>query len=117
MQISNNGGEAVDIVLRLYSQPTEFGYLSSQDALPYFDCILMDWEMPICDGIQATTTIRNTEARLNVARSLINGVTANARTEQQRKAIDAGMDRVVPKPFRVAELLTRIADFFKCEPS
>lgn len=75
----------------------------------------MDWEMPVCDGIQATKLIRKIEAQQNVSASLIIGVTANARAEQLQKARDAGMDEVVPKPFRVAELLGKIGGFL--EPS
>jgi CheY-like chemotaxis protein len=75
----------------------------------------MDWEMPVCDGIQATKMIREIEAQQSVSASLIIGVTANARAEQLQKARDAGMDWVVPKPFRVVELLSKIGDFL--EPS
>lgn len=117
VQISNHGGEAVDIVLQLHNQPAMFDSLPSADALPYIDCILMDWEMPVCDGIQATKTIREAESRLHAARSLILGVTVNARLEQQEKAIAAGMNGVVTKPCRVAELLAKIADFTDRESS
>ncbi|KAF2997093.1 Histidine kinase [Curvularia kusanoi] len=111
VQVSSNGGEAVDTILRKLNQPPQFNTLPSDDPLPYYDCILMDWEMPVCDGIQATKMIRKIEAQQDVSGSLIIGVTANARAEQVQKARDAGMDGVVPKPFRVAELLAKIADF------
>ncbi|KAJ4344278.1 hypothetical protein N0V95_006192 [Ascochyta clinopodiicola] len=106
---ANNGGEAIDTLLQLHSQPPEFGNAPLQDPpqLP-FDCILMDWEMPICDGLRATTRIRALETQTGSARNLIIGVTANAREEQIRFAIEAGMDTVVPKPFRVRELFERI---------
>lgn len=111
VQVSSNGGEAVDIMLRMYGRPSEYGTLPSEDILVYFDCILMDWEMPICDGIQATKIIRQIESQQAAARTLIIGVTANARAEQVAKAMEAGMDSVVTKPFRVAELLVRIGGF------
>jgi signal transduction histidine kinase/CheY-like chemotaxis protein len=110
VQISNHGGEAVDAILRLHDEPVEYGSLPPDDSLPHFDCILMDWEMPVCDGIQATKTIRRIETQRGAARSLIIGVTANARAEQIAKSIEAGMNSVLPKPFRVAELLAKIND-------
>ncbi|KAJ8116504.1 hypothetical protein OPT61_g2085 [Boeremia exigua] len=108
VQTSNHGGEAVDIILQKYGQPTRYNTAPPDDTLPYFDCILMDWEMPVCDGVQATRLIRSIEEQQGAARSLIIGITANARPEQIKKARDAGMDEVVPKPFRVAELLAKI---------
>ncbi|KAJ4984546.1 hsp90-like protein [Stagonosporopsis vannaccii] len=111
VQISSHGGEAVDIILRKHGQPAQYDTAPPDDALPYLDCILMDWEMPICDGIQATKQIRIIEQQQSAFRSLIIGITANARAEQIKKAREAGMDTVVPKPFRVAELLAKISAF------
>jgi signal transduction histidine kinase/CheY-like chemotaxis protein len=113
VQVSSNGGEAVDVILRKHGQPPRFDTLPSDDTLPHYDCILMDWEMPVCDGIQATKMIRKIEVQQSVSASLIIGVTANARAEQLQKARDAGMDEVVPKPFRVAELLGKISGFLE----
>jgi signal transduction histidine kinase/CheY-like chemotaxis protein len=113
VQVSSNGGEAVDAILRKHGQPPRFDTLPSDDTLPHYDCILMDWEMPVCDGIQATKMIRKIEAQQSASASLIIGVTANARAEQLQKARDAGMDEVVPKPFRVAELLGKIGGFLE----
>jgi CheY-like chemotaxis protein len=74
----------------------------------FFDCLLMDWEMPICEGLRATRRIRELEKSEGCKRNVIIGVTANARAEQIKMAMEAGMDRVVPKPFRVKELLGAI---------
>ncbi|KAH6642270.1 hypothetical protein C7974DRAFT_385149 [Boeremia exigua] len=111
VQVGNHGGEAVDIVLRRLGQATQYNTVLLDDQLPYLDCILMDWEMPICDGIKATKTIRSIEKEQGAERSLIIGITANVRSEQIERARDAGMDEVVPKPFRVAELLAKIRGF------
>ena len=85
--VANHGGEAVDILLQMHGCPTEYGSPLLEDTLLHFDCILMDWEMPICDGIQATKAIRNIELQQGTARNLIIGVTANARAEQIVRAI------------------------------
>ncbi|KAF2634409.1 hypothetical protein P280DRAFT_463610 [Massarina eburnea CBS 473.64] len=71
--------------------------------------ILMDWEMPIMNGLVATTNIRGLEREGKlVGRLPVIGVTANVRQQQICQAMDAGMDDVVSKPFRVAELMGRM---------
>jgi signal transduction histidine kinase/CheY-like chemotaxis protein len=71
--------------------------------------ILMDWEMPIMNGLTAVAKIRELEANgLLRGRVPVIGVTANVRQQQIQQAIGAGMDDVVGKPFRVAELLERM---------
>jgi signal transduction histidine kinase/AmiR/NasT family two-component response regulator len=110
VKISNNGGEAIDSVLHLYGEHMEYDTLLPESALAYFDCILMDWEMPVCDGLKATRRIRDLEVQLGKARNVIIGVTANARDEQIAMAIEAGMDTVVSKPFRFIELIKKIGE-------
>jgi CheY-like chemotaxis protein len=82
----------------------------SDDALPIeLSLILMDWEMPVMNGLTAVAEIRRLEADgLLNGRMPVIGVTANVRQEQIDMAIQAGMDDVVGKPFRVAELLVRM---------
>lgn len=95
MELSSHGREAVDAILQLHKQPVKYESLPPVVNLPHVDCILMDWEMPVADGIQATKTFRSTEAQ----QGLIIGITANARAEQIAKAIEAGMDSVLPQTF------------------
>jgi signal transduction histidine kinase/CheY-like chemotaxis protein/PAS domain-containing protein len=108
VRICNHGGEAVDSILRLHNRPLEFNTPIPDDNMTHFDCILMDWEMPVCDGIKASRKIRAIEAEGDKQRNVIIGVTANARAEQIAMAERAGMNSVIPKPFRVAELLAKI---------
>ena len=75
----------------------------------------MDWEMPVCDGVQATKAIRSIETQHGASRSLAIGITANARAGQIAKAIEAGMNLVLPKPFHVAELLLKISDLTRVD--
>jgi len=73
--------------------------------------ILMDWEMPIMNGLTAVSEIRKLEdTGLLKGRIPVIGVTANVRKQQIDMAMAAGMDDVVGKPFRVAELLLRMKD-------
>jgi CheY-like chemotaxis protein len=80
------------------------------DELPIeLSLILMDWEMPIMNGLTAVAEIRKLEQQdLLKDRVPVIGVTANVRQQQIDQAMAAGMDDVVGKPFRVAELLVRM---------
>ncbi|CAE7020595.1 hypothetical protein P3342_004462 [Pyrenophora teres f. teres] len=72
---------------------------------PSIDIILMDIEMPIVDGLQCTGMIRAAQKDGSIDKHLhIVAVTANARPEQLKRAIEAGMDDSVSKPFRVKDL-------------
>ncbi|KAJ8106956.1 hypothetical protein OPT61_g9196 [Boeremia exigua] len=76
--------------------------------------ILMDWEMPIMNGLTAVAKIRELEHEgLLNGRVPVIGVTANVRQQQIETALQAGMDDVVGKPFRVAELLKRMKGIVK----
>ncbi|KPV77318.1 uncharacterized protein RHOBADRAFT_51196 [Rhodotorula graminis WP1] len=73
------------------------------------DCILMDIEMPIMDGLQATRAIRLAEQQgERSGHQRIVGLTGNARVEQKQAALDAGMETVVTKPYKVPDLVARI---------
>ena len=47
VQVSSNGREAADVILRTQGQPPRFDTPPSDDTLQHYDCILMDWEMPV----------------------------------------------------------------------
>ncbi|KAL4886069.1 hypothetical protein BJY04DRAFT_213606 [Aspergillus karnatakaensis] len=72
-----------------------------------FDCILMDQEMPVMDGNTATKEIRALEKETG-GHILILGVTANVRQDQQQDMLNAGMDGIVHKPYKMQELCERI---------
>ncbi|KAM0749615.1 hypothetical protein T439DRAFT_326495 [Meredithblackwellia eburnea MCA 4105] len=76
---------------------------------PSIDCILMDIEMPVKDGLTATRDIREMERLTLSQRVRIVGLTGNARKAQVEDALKAGMDTVVTKPYRVEHLLAEIA--------
>ncbi|GAA6018410.1 hypothetical protein JCM10207_000884 [Rhodosporidiobolus poonsookiae] len=73
------------------------------------DCILMDIEMPVMDGLAATRAIRTAEQQgRRSGHQRIIGLTGNARNAQKDAALDAGMDTVVTKPYKVPDLIEKI---------
>jgi CheY-like chemotaxis protein/HPt (histidine-containing phosphotransfer) domain-containing protein len=88
--IANNGSEALDWVKR-----------------QYFDCILMDVQMPEMDGIEATEQIRLLPDPEMSATPII-ALTANCHADDLLKYERAGMDDFLAKPFDEALLLNAI---------
>lgn len=71
--------------------------------------ILLDLEMPTMDGLTCIKHIRERQINGEIIRHVpVIAVTANARSEQISMAIDAGMDQVVTKPFRIPELVPQM---------
>lgn len=69
-----------------------------------FDLVLMDCQMPVMDGYEATRRIRQGEAgELNKAAVII-AVTANAMQGDQKQCIDTGMDDYLSKPLSIKAL-------------
>ena len=60
-----------------------------------YDLILMDVQMPVLDGLEATQAIR---ALPGAERTPILAFTANAFAEDQQRCLDAGMNDHVSKP-------------------
>jgi two-component system, sensor histidine kinase len=61
-----------------------------------FDLVLMDVQMPVMDGVEATRRIRALPGA--VARIPIIGVTANVMSQEQARYLEAGMDECLMKP-------------------
>lgn len=100
---ANNGQEAIDAV-------AERGQIPNDDPhnRNFFDCILMDQEMPIKDGNAATQEIRQLQEEGKAGYSRILGVSANVREAQTNSMREAGMDDVISKPFKVDDLVTKV---------
>ena len=73
-----------------------------------FDLVLMDCQMPVMDGFQATKLIREIESERDYPRTPIIALTAAARAEEYEQALSSGMDEFMTKPFNVAQLENRI---------
>lgn len=68
-----------------------------------YGLILMDWQMPVMDGLTATQLIRQQEAPTGRHIPII-GVTANAIKGDRERCFDAGMDDYISKPVKREEL-------------
>jgi CheY-like chemotaxis protein len=96
--VANHGGEAL-----AYLRTTNY-CLADGSGRP-LALILMDWEMPVMDGLTCVRTIRELQKEGVVrAHVPVIAVTANVRSEQVEVALKAGMDDVISKPFRIPEL-------------
>ena len=70
-----------------------------------WDIVLMDIQMPVMDGVEATRAIRRREAETGRAHTPILAVTANAMTHQVSEYMAIGIDGVTPKPIDLEGLL------------
>jgi len=91
IEVANNGQEAVE------------KFSSSK-----YDIILMDIQMPIMDGIQATKKIREIEAEKRIVPTPIIAITANALAGDREHCLASGMDEYISKPFQVEVLVNKM---------
>jgi PAS domain S-box-containing protein len=90
VKVANNGKEALEMI-----------------AKTRFDIILMDIQMPVMGGLEATTAIRELE-KTSSARIPIVATSAHAMASDRNRAIEAGMDAYLIKPIRPHELYETI---------
>ena len=76
-----------------------------------WDLVLMDCEMPVLDGYDATAAIRQYEEESQLARKLIIGLSAHAIDELKKKALERGMDDYLTKPIDRDLLYKTLADY------
>ncbi|MBF0454550.1 MAG: response regulator [Magnetococcales bacterium] len=94
LDIANNGKEAVDRVQ------------SSN-----YDLVLMDVQMPIMDGYEATRTIRAWEAKRGRKPVPVIALTAHAFAENERQTMEAGCSEHLTKPITKPQLLAAIGRY------
>jgi two-component system sensor histidine kinase/response regulator len=93
VQVANNGREAVEKV-----------------AQSPFDLVLMDLQMPVMDGYQATAKIRS-DPRFD--KIPIIAMTAHATVEERQRCLDAGMADHISKPIDPVTMFATIAQHYR----
>ena len=75
-----------------------------------YDMILMDVQMPVMDGLEATRRIRSSENPLGKTIPIL-AMTANAFLEDMQKSREAGMDEHLSKPVDISALEQTVKRF------
>jgi PAS domain S-box-containing protein len=75
-----------------------------------YDLVLMDVQMPIMNGLEASKTIRTIPHNEKL---FLVGLSANVFDEDQKKAIDSGMDDYITKPIRLHSLAEKLKFYSK----
>ena len=80
-----------------------------------FDLVLMDCQMPIMDGYEASVSIRNYEKENNLKPTTIIALTANAFASDKEHCLSVGMDDVIIKPIKMSDLIEKLNKYLKDE--
>jgi signal transduction histidine kinase len=80
----------------------------------FFDVILMDVQMPVMNGFEATKAIRNLDSEK--AHTPIIAMTANVLKEEVELCYQAGMNDFIGKPFDTKELLNKMFNLINITP-
>ncbi len=76
-----------------------------------FDCILMDVQMPVMDGLEATRRLRQWEREQGRAPMPVVALTANAMHEERERCLAVGMNSHLAKPFRRQQLARALSPY------
>jgi CheY-like chemotaxis protein len=103
--IAENGAIFMDIIKK-------------DDNYHHYDLILMDIQMPVMDGLEATRQFREYERQLSssfvranntvASHKLIIGISANSDEETIEEAFKAGVDAFLAKPFTISSLMETV---------
>ena len=84
---------------------------AAKAAVENYSLVLMDCQMPVMDGFEATAEIRRREAMLQSPRVPIIALTANVQPSDISNCLETGMDDFLPKPLRKEALLSKLYKF------
>ena len=97
-KIASNGQEAFDL------------FKSEQ-----FNLILLDCQMPVMDGYEATISIRNYEKEQNLEQIPIIALTANAFSSNKEKCLSIGMNDIITKPVKMDDMIAKFNKYLNVE--
>ena len=78
----------------------------------YFDLILMDIQMPVMNGYEATKIIRKMENKSKANIPII-AMTANAFEEDKKASLECGMNGHITKPLDPAKMIKIVSSLIK----
>jgi len=81
-----------------------------------FDLVLMDAQMPVMDGFEATAAIRRLEENTRAHIPII-AMTAHAMVGDRQRCLQAGMDGYIAKPVHAHELFETIESVLAAQPA
>jgi CheY-like chemotaxis protein len=96
--VAENGRQAIE---KLKSAPSDKKFTS----------VLMDCQMPVMDGYQATQAIRLGQAGMNNISIPIIAMTANAMQGDKQKCLDAGMNDYITKPIVQQKIIEKLKEW------
>jgi two-component system, sensor histidine kinase and response regulator len=108
-RILNAAGYSVDL-----AENGEIAVARARDYL--YDLILMDVQMPVMDGLDATQAIRKLERQRGDRRTPVIALTAHAIEGYREKCLEAGMDDYLTKPIKKDRLLEKAHDWIDKRP-
>jgi PAS domain S-box-containing protein len=79
--------------------------------------VLMDCQMPVMDGFEATAAIRSAESQVAKAPVPILALTANVQPSDIEKCLRSGMNDFLPKPLRKDALVAKLMKWLACPSS
>lgn len=82
-----------------------------------YDLVLMDCEMPVLDGYEATAQFRTWEQQTQHPHTIIVALTAHVLEEHQHRARQAGMDDYIPKPVDLSQLRVLVSRLIEAKAS
>lgn len=82
----------------------------------HYDILFLDNHMPHMNGRDAATEIRAAERREGRSRIPIIGITASGLPEERSECLDAGMDALLLKPFRLGDLSRMLQQWLPARP-
>ena len=95
-KVANNGQEAIDML-----------------AKEEFDLVLMDGQMPVMDGYEATAVIRSGTVPGVNARIPVVALTAHAMVGEDKKCMDSGMNEYLTKPLERDKLIEVLGKYLQ----
>ncbi|CAH9058134.1 Sensor histidine kinase RcsC [Pseudoalteromonas sp. CIP111854] len=98
VKVAENGLQAIELIG------------ASADTKP-FHAVLMDCQMPIMDGYQATRNIRDGQAGERNKSLPIIAMTANAMQGDRQRCLDAGMDDYITKPISTKQIQDKLKEW------